>query len=232
MSKRIQLHIPEPCHENWDKMTPVEKGRFCNACQKQVVDFTGMSDEQMIAFFRKPTTGSVCGRFIGDQLNRDIVVPKKRIPWVKYFFQFALPAFLISFKATAQGKVKILSGDTTIITSSPAIRGKVAVGPISEKIIQGRITDNNGNGIVGAIVTIKNMGISTATDSKGYYKLNYSGHASSIIVAVSAIGFIEKERTVVINKKKVDPLIVKFKLLSKNNDETAVTAGLVVVSDK
>jgi hypothetical protein len=39
-------------------------------------------------------------------LERDIQIPKKRIPWVKYFFQFALPAFLVSIKATAQGNVR------------------------------------------------------------------------------------------------------------------------------
>jgi CarboxypepD_reg-like domain/Secretion system C-terminal sorting domain len=106
MSKHIQLTIADPCHENWDHMTQAEKGRFCASCQKQVIDFTNMSDSQLAAFFKKPSEGSVCGRFFQDQLERDIQIPKKRIPWVKYFFQFALPAFLVSIKATAQGNVR------------------------------------------------------------------------------------------------------------------------------
>lgn len=119
MAKKIQLTIAEPCHENWDGMTPVEKGRFCGSCQKQVVDFSNMSDRQVAEFFKKPSTGSVCGRFMTDQLDREIEIPKKRIPWVKYFFQIALPAFLVSIKVSAsktQGKIKVnaVSGkDTT-----------------------------------------------------------------------------------------------------------------------
>ena len=54
MGKHIQLNIPKPCHENWDQMTPVDKGRFCGFCQKQVVDFTAMNDEQLALFFKKP----------------------------------------------------------------------------------------------------------------------------------------------------------------------------------
>jgi hypothetical protein len=49
----------------------------------------------------------VCGRFYEDQLDRSIEIPKKRIPWVKYFFQFVLPAFLLSLKASAQGTVRM-----------------------------------------------------------------------------------------------------------------------------
>src|SRR5882672_521370 len=99
MGKQIQLNIPEPCHEDWDKMNPVEKGRFCDSCQKQVIDFTNMSDVQLATFFKKPSTGSVCGRFYQDQLDREMGIPRKRIPWIKYFFQIALPAFLVSAKA-------------------------------------------------------------------------------------------------------------------------------------
>ena len=107
MAKKIHLNIPEPCHEDWDNMTPTEKGRFCGSCQKQVIDFTNMSDREVAQFFKKPSTGSVCGRFMQDQLERDIVIPRKRIPWVKYFFQVALPAFLATGKLAAQGEVKV-----------------------------------------------------------------------------------------------------------------------------
>src|SRR6185295_11471251 len=110
MRKKLHLHIPSPCHEEWADMKPVDDGRFCLSCQKPVVDFTLMSDAEIINFFKKPSTGSVCGRFQGDQLNRDIQLPRKSLPWIKYFFQFTLPAFLISMKADAQkGKPQIIT---------------------------------------------------------------------------------------------------------------------------
>jgi hypothetical protein len=54
MAKKLQLTIPKPCHENWEQMTPVEQGRFCASCQKQVIDFTNMNDRQLATFFKKP----------------------------------------------------------------------------------------------------------------------------------------------------------------------------------
>jgi hypothetical protein len=109
MSKRLQLLIPEPCHENWDIMKPTEKGRFCNSCKKQVVDFTTMNDLQLVAFFRKRASGSVCGRFMVHQLDKHMEIPKKRVPWLKYFFQFVIPAFLVSCKSATTGKLKEVS---------------------------------------------------------------------------------------------------------------------------
>jgi hypothetical protein len=119
MAKKLQISIAEPCHENWDAMTPVEMGKFCGSCQKQVIDFSNMSDRQIAEFFKKPSTGSACGRFMADQLDRPIEIPRKRIPWLKYFFQIAIPAFLFSLKASAkrtQGEIRIQSAqsDTTV----------------------------------------------------------------------------------------------------------------------
>jgi hypothetical protein len=110
MPKKIQLSIPVPCHENWEAMTPVEKGKFCGSCQKQVIDFSTLSDRQVAEFFKKPSTGSVCGRFMTDQLDRDMEIPRKRIPWLKYFFTIALPAFFMSARASTeqkQGKIRL-----------------------------------------------------------------------------------------------------------------------------
>src|SRR5690349_2668277 len=118
MGKQIHLSIADPCHENWDNMTTAEQGRFCASCQKQVVDFTNMTDTQLADFFKTKSTGSTCGRFYDDQLNRNIQVPGKTIPWIKYFFQIALPAFLMSAKASAQAKTGIKNIDTTVINPS------------------------------------------------------------------------------------------------------------------
>ena len=133
--KKFELTIPKPCHENWDAMTPDDKGRFCGSCQKSVVDFSGMSDRQIAQFFKKPI-GSVCGRFHNDQLNREIEIPRKRIPWLRYFFTIALPAFLASCKwggrqvlVGAVGLEKVeapyITGDTIAVPVPPPIVGLV-----------------------------------------------------------------------------------------------------------
>ena len=36
------LHIPNPCHESWDGMTPTADGRHCASCNHAVIDLTAM----------------------------------------------------------------------------------------------------------------------------------------------------------------------------------------------
>ena len=104
MPKYLSIQIPEPCHENWDNMTTADQGRYCNACAKTVIDFSAMTDTQVLNYFKKDT-GNTCGRFHNDQLINDILIPKKQIPWLRYFFTITIPAFLFSLKSSAQIKV-------------------------------------------------------------------------------------------------------------------------------
>ncbi len=71
----FKLKIGTPCHEKWALMQEEEQGRFCLACQKTVVDFTKMSEEEIITFFesyaqRKQATTNICGRFSKTQLQK------------------------------------------------------------------------------------------------------------------------------------------------------------------
>jgi hypothetical protein len=65
----MKISIAEPCHENWDAMTPNKQGAFCHSCVKDVVDFSNKSLEEIKNFFSKPQTGKVCGRFEEKQLQ-------------------------------------------------------------------------------------------------------------------------------------------------------------------
>ena len=38
-----ELHIPTPCQESWDAMTPTADGRHCASCNHAVIDLTIMS---------------------------------------------------------------------------------------------------------------------------------------------------------------------------------------------
>src|SRR5258706_5192563 len=191
MRKKLQLSIPTPCHENWDNMTPVARGKFCGSCQKQVMDFSNMSDREIAQFFKKPPTGSVCGRFMNEQLDRSIEVPKKRIPWVKYFFQITIPIFLANLKSTAQGNVvmgkpkaavctpSIKREINSLLTDSTSLRNHLpsksdgyfrTMGRLDIKLeikritLTGRVVDEDWQGISYATVAIKGTKTATACD--------------------------------------------------------------------
>ena len=71
-------------------MLPVKDGRHCNSCQKNVIDFSLMTDEAVQNYFIENNGTAVCGRFKNTQLARiRINIPtyvfQKRIrPWKKY----------------------------------------------------------------------------------------------------------------------------------------------------
>lgn len=199
MSKKFELQIAEPCHEEWDKMTPGDKGRFCDSCQKTVYDFTGMSDAQLIAFFKKPT-GSVCGRFYNDQLERDFEIPRKKLPWVKYLFQFAIPVFLTSVRTHAQGILILNEKITpTIYSNCPKeLAGRVGevIAVADEVRFSGKVIDENAVGIPFASVSVKGTNVGTTCDSTGFFELTCKGHAQKIIVIVSSVGYTTVEKQI------------------------------------
>lgn len=74
-STDFQIQIPKPCDANWNEMTPNEQGKFCSLCDKTVVDFTKMSDEEIKHFFKiKKKEERVCGHFYSSQVV--VLVPK------------------------------------------------------------------------------------------------------------------------------------------------------------
>ena len=71
-NRSIKLKIDQPCHENWDAMLPVEQGRFCNSCEKQVVDLSAMTDLEIIRYMDANKGKSICGNARTSQLERPI----------------------------------------------------------------------------------------------------------------------------------------------------------------
>lgn len=69
MERKHKITIPEPCNENWDKMTPNENGRFCLSCSKTVIDFTAKLPEEIQHYFIKNKNKNICGRFRKSQLD-------------------------------------------------------------------------------------------------------------------------------------------------------------------
>jgi hypothetical protein len=98
--KTYKLSVPEPCKQDWDAMTPDAQGRFCSMCAKSVIDFTGMSDQQ-ISQVVLAGNGKVCGRFKNEQLERFVIqVPQQVLFSQTHFHKAFLLALLVAMGTT------------------------------------------------------------------------------------------------------------------------------------
>jgi hypothetical protein len=71
------VKISKPCSESWASMTDSGKGRYCSHCTKNVVDFTQLTDNEILQLVEN-ATGKLCGRFNQEQLNRCLIQTGKK----------------------------------------------------------------------------------------------------------------------------------------------------------
>jgi len=109
----MRISIPKPCHENWNDMTPEQQGAFCKVCNKVVVDFSSMSDEEVIAYLEQKKEEKTCGRFRTSQLSpyelKINLHEVSRRPGMRLLFVAALFITFSSFFSCTNAK-----GDTIV----------------------------------------------------------------------------------------------------------------------
>ena len=192
--QKIQLSIPEPCHENWQNMTPKDQGRFCNSCAKVVVDFSTMADVEVLNYFSNLKNEKVCGRVLPVQLEAPIsmpVTPNKRKYW---YWNYLTLIFLFFSRSSA--KAQTTKGEVVSIpvtTQPPVKMGMIASGVQVKHsaVIAGKITDENGKGIPFATIRIKNSQLSARADDYGVYSLK--SNVLNTVLVISAPGYTTAE---------------------------------------
>jgi hypothetical protein len=101
MENKHKITITEPCHENWDKMSPNENGRFCMSCSKTVVDFTSMLSDEIQHFFIQNQNKKICGRFRKSQLDEiSIHIPSRVLYTQTQYHKMFLLALFIAMGST------------------------------------------------------------------------------------------------------------------------------------
>jgi len=100
----FKIHIPDPCFEDWDKMTPNEQGSFCKVCAKTVVDFSKKSEDEIQQYIAANLDKKICGRFNINQLEPETdEVPRLKIniEEPKFIFPSYLVPVITPFRASA-----------------------------------------------------------------------------------------------------------------------------------
>lgn len=122
----MNISIKEPCHENWEAMTPNQQGAFCKVCSKDVIDFSNKSIEHIKDFFSRKKEEGICGRFGKKQLayiNFDDFFSSFR------YWNFAKKFAVIFFFTFG-------FAFTTCAQEEPHMKGKVAM-PKEQRMLQG-----------------------------------------------------------------------------------------------
>ncbi|MEP5338689.1 MAG: carboxypeptidase-like regulatory domain-containing protein [Algibacter sp.] len=215
MRKVINISIPEPCHEDWSKMTPKEKGRHCTLCKKTVFDFTTQTDEYIVDTFTK--NEAICGRFKSTQLQRDLVFSRKEKNSYLSFVASGVFAFLglYSQKSFSQGQPRTIKIDTIEHNS---IKGKVAPQPkrVTDSI-SGVIMSSDKYPLPGATVIIKGTTKGAVTNFDGEFSIK--ARADDVLL-ITYLGYESKE-------VKVTDDFSKIVLVELNED---VLGGVVIIA--
>jgi len=193
---KIAITIPKPCHEDWNKMNATEKGKFCGVCAKEVIDFTSNSDEEIVKHFTNH--GNTCGRFHETQLNRKLIVDrKKRNHWLSYAASFLLPITLFS-----QEVKKEPSKTPKTVQTNPKNFKSLQIGSLHKqgevsRVIQndsitvsGTITDDTGLPLPATAISVKGTSYGVAADFNGNYSIKVK---KNDVLVISYVGFESKE---------------------------------------
>lgn len=185
----IQINIPQPCDEGWDRMTPNEQGRFCDSCQKCVVDLTEFSDKQLYEYITAHKGERVCGRINQWQLKRPIHMPHQ--PKSRLYKWMAAAGMAIALAAVqensfARAPVAIVQTDNYQQEDDTTGNDSIT--------ISGTVVDENEEPVIFAVVEIYHNGVvagGAVVDFDGRFVIKLLA-AKDYAVRVRCLGYNEK----------------------------------------
>lgn len=223
MKSGFTLSVPNPCSEDWNSFTPTETGGFCSRCQKNVIDFTKSTDDEIIAFISKKSEHT-CGRFKSSQLKTYAILPTENVR----------PGFMLLKAGIASLLLFLVSKPTSAQVSMPrpsieAHQNIETTKPIthSEKnVVRGKVTsEQDGSVLPGVSVVQRGTSIEAQTDGDGMFELNVDLSEGDTLV-FSFIGLESKEFKI---SRNTPSLSVTMKPDLSTLQEVVVVAGGVTI---
>jgi hypothetical protein len=184
----LSLQLNSPCQENWNNMEPTEQGQFCNSCQKAVVDFTGLTDQQILQYFLNNPI-PVCGRMLTTQKDRLYYnsTPKTN----RYLSPVAaslLTLAAISSEAAppAPLKANITQAQLPAVTATPLLTDSI--------IISGTVKNKQGVPIENVEIVFEQL--KTLSDKDGNFKFTLpASFNKTAVIQFSYPGFDKEVRS-------------------------------------
>lgn len=215
MKTRInEVTIAEPCAQNWDEMEKGAGFNFCKACSKNVIDFSGHTNAEIIQVLAN-SGASVCGRLSQSQLNQLnyhlSVVPINNRNWMKYLGVLAIGMSVFVIDAKAE-KLKTPTEITKTIHTKTDDKK-----PVVPRKIYGYVIGADNKAAAGIRLSILDTKYATLTDKNGRYEIilddKFDASKNQLVVesmrysAFLTLDF-SKEKQNNLQLKKAEPMIM------------------------
>ena len=217
MKNQFSLDIKEPCSKNYNQFTPTPNGGFCNSCTKEVIDFTTMSAQETIAYFKNNSSKTTCGRFNSYQL-KTYEVPPKKSKRLSLLSGIGLACLSLFSFTTVQGQVIKKQNNTSEDDASKIISQKHD----KEFVVKGTVADETGP-LPGVNIVLEGTRIGTSTDFDGNFTFPEKLKKDDVLV-FSFIG-LESRKVVITNEDSASNVTLKVDM----NLSTCVVIGKVAV---
>lgn len=227
----LTLNIPHPCTQSWNEMSPVDGGRHCLHCQKTVIDFTSMTDKEILTLLSKQKN-NLCGNFREEQLNRTLIADTQPR---HAFLPAAMLASLIA--AIMPGTSKAATPGAAMTQIMIAAADNVAKENVP-RLLKGQIVDSLTNeGLQGVTISLKGSGtVGAVSDAEGKFQITIPAGSTtpSLTFRISYLGYNTKE--ISFNAKELSaPITISLQQSATDLKECVVTGygkriGKVVIT--
>lgn len=169
MKASFSLSIPNPCSEDWNSFKPTPSGGFCGSCNKNVIDFTKATEDEIMAFIsRKPE--HACGRFRGNQLKTYALLPPVKIRPGFTLLKAGAISLLLLFMGKQASAQSVQTKPATEIDEQVKPKGKQTEN--YQTTVRGVVTSISEElPVAGVIVQQKGTTNGVITDADGRYEL-------------------------------------------------------------
>jgi hypothetical protein len=185
MRKGIQqISIDTPCHQKWSDMLPADQGRYCESCSKNVTDFAGFTNEQILQLIA--SSGKICGKLDATQMKRfNLFLTEKKSASLSFKKLGLFLALALAGATKAEAKIKIKVEQAA--DKQKAQQNNIA-DTIAYRIITGTVTSNSDKlPLPGAVVKVPGTTIGTQADINGKFQLRIAHNVMQL--QVSFIGY-------------------------------------------
>lgn len=209
MSKiSYKFKIEKPCQQDWNEMPPVDGGKYCNNCQYHVIDFSILSDIELIQIIEK-SSGKICGRLTTEQLEKEILVVnnEKKGSLIKLIASFLLMTTIKTINSENLNKntTNLSTNDSNYKETKNYLKSKNAIknDSVVNKVNFLFVDESSLLPISNVHISILKLSINDSSDINGLFEIdavNFRLH-EPLTLRISKNGY--KPITLVYNKDEI-----------------------------